>query len=348
MLSVPPVRLGRVAPRWGIPRWRLASILLVASFAGAAVLELGVWPQKNQPVIFAVPLLFAAVFLPPVAARLAVGVSVVLDLADAFLARSPLDIWPFTLLALAVTGVLAVWLAEERQRTARLARESDAARRRQEKFLSMVTHDLGSPTFAIVGMSQLLLGRHANDLSPDDRKALGVIESAGRRLQRHIGDLRDAMLIDLEHFAIQPAQVDLVLAARQVIERQQAAAPGHQLQLVGVDKLVGQWDPERLDQLLDNLVANAIKYSAGGEICVTIAEQAGEAQLSVADHGAGIAPEKVASLFQPFVRAERTSSKKGLGLGLYIAKGIVEAHGGRIWLDSLPQRGTTVFVALPL
>jgi signal transduction histidine kinase len=113
--------------------------------------------------------------------------------------------------------------------------------------------------------------------------------------------------------------------------------------------IIGQWDPDRLGQVLDNLLGNAVKYSPqGGEILVRITSAKGEARLSVADQGPGIPTAVVPHLFERFYRGEHRAGDAGLGLGLYISRMLVNAHGGRIWVASALGSGSTFTVALPL
>jgi signal transduction histidine kinase len=113
--------------------------------------------------------------------------------------------------------------------------------------------------------------------------------------------------------------------------------------------VVGTWDRDRLGQVLDNLLGNAVKYSPQGkEIVVRVAIVDGEARLCVRDQGDGIPAATLPSLFERFFRADNAGSASGLGLGLYIARMLVEAHGGRIWATSEPGEGSVFTIALPL
>jgi signal transduction histidine kinase len=111
--------------------------------------------------------------------------------------------------------------------------------------------------------------------------------------------------------------------------------------------ICGAWDRVRLGQVVENLLGNALKHGAEqGEVVVRVEEREGEALLSVRDSGPGIGPEHVPHLFDRFYRASDRSP--GLGLGLYISRILVEAHGGRIWVESQPGQGSTFTIALPL
>ena len=109
-------------------------------------------------------------------------------------------------------------------------------------------------------------------------------------------------------------------------------------------------DPDRLAQVITNLLTNATKYSDGGEILVRVWREGNEARLSVRDQGPGIPAEQIEAVFEPYVRLsdDQSGRPRGSGLGLYIARGIVQAHAGRIWVTSTPGQGATLHVGLPL
>jgi signal transduction histidine kinase len=178
--------------------------------------------------------------------------------------------------------------------------------------------------------------------------ALSSIEAAATRMCRLVDDLRDAEHTGASQFVVRRAPLDLTEITRRVVALQQSTTTRHRLVLDAPEHLNGMWDGERLAQVLANLISNAIKYApAGGEIRVTVREAAGEAVVSVSDQGLGLSPEQIKRLFQPFTRLYSGREIKGTGLGLYICKAIVEAHGGRISVESAPGRGSTFTVALP-
>jgi signal transduction histidine kinase len=266
---------------------------------------------------------------------------------------SPDDIYVLeavtNILALAVRRVTA-----EREQAQLLASEQAAraqaeqARRRQEIFMAVVAHDLRGPLTAIRGYAQLL--KRFETLSSERRaQAISTILGEVDRLNRLIGDLLDFSRVVAGRLRIAPRPVDLVGLARQVVEAQQMTTAAHQLILDAPPRVQGIWDPDRLAQVLTNLVSNAIKYSPeGGNVWVRLRPLDDEVEISVTDQGVGMTPEERARPFEPFARLERTRSLKGVGLGLFIAKGIVEAHGGRIWAESAgPGKGSTFFVTLP-
>ncbi len=143
---------------------------------------------------------------------------------------------------------------------------------------------------------------------------------------------------------------DLATLVRQVAQGYEVATPDHHIHVEAPPELVGNWDEDRLAQVLNNLIGNAVRYSpSGGEVWVRLERRDGQALLSVTDQGLGLAPEELATLFQPFRRGTRAEKPEGMGLGLYITKGIVEAHGGHIWAESPgPGQGSTFYVSLPI
>ena len=169
------------------------------------------------------------------------------------------------------------------------------------------------------------------------------------RMERMITDLRELVQVEGGQLTLRAAPVDLGELARQGADRVRSQRTGHSVRIEapGVP-IVGQWDRDRLGQVLDNLLGNAIKYSPeGGEVVIRVESAPGEARLSVADEGPGIPPTIVPHLFERFYRGEHRAGDAGLGLGLYISRMLVEAHGGRIRVTSAPGRGSTFTMALP-
>lgn len=229
----------------------------------------------------------------------------------------------------------------------RRAHDAAEAHANLQRFLGMVSHDLRGPVSVVLGYTQLLL-RHQPERTAD-REALQTMEDAARRMRRLIDDLLVAARIGSGRFAIEPAPMDLVTVARQVFEQQRASAPDHSFVFQAPPHLEGNWDAVRIGQLLTNLISNAVKYSsAGREVRLEITRQDGAARISVTDQGVGIAPEAIDQLFQPFWRISSDHSTIGSGLGLYISKGIVEAHHGQIGVKSSPGHGSTFWVRLPI
>jgi signal transduction histidine kinase len=184
-----------------------------------------------------------------------------------------------------------------------------------------------------------------------DPRSLAVIVRQANLIERLVSDLRDAARLEENRLELMPEAVDLVSLAEGAAAQASALATTHTLRLELPDgPLVGWWDGDRIAQVLQNLLSNAIKYAPdGGEIVLRVEDRGDEAQASVTDHGIGIAPEAIPNLFSRFYRAEGATSRaiQGLGLGLYITKALIEAHGGRIWVESAVGAGSTFTVTLP-
>lgn len=218
---------------------------------------------------------------------------------------------------------------------------------RQRDFIAMVAHDLKNPLTTIKGYAQLLRRRGVYD-----ERAVGTIVVQTERLERLIDDLRDVARIGAGGIALHRAEVDLAALVRTCVEEARALAAAHTIRLdAPPGPVVGRWDAGRLAQVVGNLLDNALKYSPdGGEVGVAVTAGARAAEVAVADTGIGMAPEVAARVFERFYRAPDgvATDRKGLGLGLYISKALVEAHGGRIAVESAPDAGSTFRVTLPV
>ena len=217
---------------------------------------------------------------------------------------------------------------------------------RQREFVAMVAHDLKNPLTTIKGYAQLLRRRGAYD-----ERVVETIVAQADRLERLIDDLRDVARIEAGGLVLRRAETDLAALVRGCVEEAQALSGAHAIRLdMPPAPIVGRWDAGRLAQVMGNLLDNAIKYSPrGGEIKVAITAGGDAVQVTVADAGIGMAPEVAARVFERFYRAPggEATDRKGLGLGLFISKAVVEAHGGRIAVEATPDTGSTFRVTLP-
>jgi signal transduction histidine kinase len=354
-------RITMALRRWWLSKRALPTpyastlLLMMATLLGAIIVDyLALWPFVMTP-LYAVPVLIAAHRLSPRAVGTTAALVTVINLVSGLIQGTPLEVVLFYTSGLVMVAYLAVSLAWQRQRSSyyayeaeRHARVAETAHQRLREFLAMITHDLRNPLAAILGYLQILHKRAAKTTPEQQQRALSSIKAAAHQIDRLVNDLQDAGTIGTGHFSIQAARIDLLEVARRVINMHQAVTIGHQLILDAPEQLEGEWDGERVSQLLTNLVSNAIKYSpAGGEVRVTVREVAGEAVVSVSDQGIGLSPEQIERLFQPFTRLYSGRDIKGTGLGLYICKAIVEAHAGQIRVESTPEQGSTFTVTLP-
>lgn len=226
------------------------------------------------------------------------------------------------------------------------------ARQQEEQltFLAGVAHDLRNPLSALKMSAALVTsGRPV----PEERlqKTMALVRRQVARLDRMVGDLLDATRIEAGRFELSLEERDVRELASAVVELYQAGGSSHELRLVLPEEpVLLTADATRVEQVLHNLVSNALKYSpTGSPVEVTVAREGEEAVLMVVDHGIGISAEELRHLFAPFRRTGKArDTAPGVGLGLSVARRIVEAHGGRIEVDSRPGVGSTFRVRLPL
>ena len=229
--------------------------------------------------------------------------------------------------------------------TVRDVSERRALERMQQEFIAMVSHELRNPLTALSGFAQLLQRQRRYN-----ERAVTMILSQARQLERLIGDLLEVSRLEAGRLELRRTEMDLAQLVRVAVERTQALTDRHAIRVdAPPGQLRGWWDADRLEQVLHNLLSNAVKYSpAGGEITVRVEGDGAVARVAVADQGVGIAPGALPRLFDRFYRAEATASgAQGLGLGLYISRSLVQAHGGRMWAESTPGRGSTFVFTLP-
>jgi two-component system, OmpR family, sensor histidine kinase MtrB len=221
----------------------------------------------------------------------------------------------------------------------------------QLTFLAGVAHDLRNPLSALK-MSTALAGQGPQEASPERlQRTLTLVRRQVAALDRMVGDLLDAARIEAGRLELHLEERDARELVRSVVELFEASRQGHELRLSLPDTPVPlRCDGTRLEQVLNNLVSNALKYSPTGTcVEVTVSCHPGEALLSVTDRGIGLSPEAQRLLFSPFMRATNARDcAPGAGLGLSVARRIVEAHGGRIEVESQPGQGATFRVRLPL
>jgi PAS domain S-box-containing protein len=232
---------------------------------------------------------------------------------------------------------------------ARLYRAAVEATQRRDQVLGVVAHDLRNPVSAIL-MQTSSLERSRPEIERRSRNPIGVIHRAATRMNRLIQDLLDVSLIETGQLPIQRARLSGGELVVEAVEAQKMLATSSSVELrLDVATDVGEvWgEQERLAQVFENLIGNAIKFTApGGWITVGAASNDQEVVFWVADSGSGIESADLPRVFDRFWQATR-GDRRGAGLGLPIAKGIVEAHGGHIWVESALGRGSTFFFSIP-
>ncbi len=264
-------------------------------------------------------------------------------------------------LALTFAGQAAIAIenarlyAELEERARQLAaayQELQELDRRKTEFIQNVTHELRTPLAFIRGYVELLRDGGLGELTPEQQEKLSIVAAKVQLLANLVRDI-----VSLQRGAPRPDEmheVSLVEIARHAIASAEAMARevGITLRLEVSDHLPKvQADPGRIEEVFDNLLSNAIKFSPdGGAITVRIWREEGKLITAVADQGIGIPPEEHERIFERFYQVDGSSTRRfgGTGLGLAIVKEVVEGHGGEVWVESAPGRGSTFYFTLPL
>jgi signal transduction histidine kinase len=219
----------------------------------------------------------------------------------------------------------------------------------KERFAAMIAHELRSPLTPIINYAQIIArpGQRRESIERGSQ----IIVSQAWRLARLAKDLLDVSRLSSGQFTLKCRDCNIAKVIREIVEQVKPVAPFHIFEVMLPDEpLTGNWDCDRLQQAVGNLVENAIKYS-DDETTITIKawQTDGMARVSVHNTGASIPRAQIDQLFQPFSRLQTAVPQDGTGLGLFITRSIVEAHGGILRLEELPEgQGTTFSFDLPL
>lgn len=230
-------------------------------------------------------------------------------------------------------------------------RRAEFRKEYMEEYISLVSHDLRAPLTVIQGQAQLLQSRLTKaGLDRGVVRGADAIEVAAHRMNAMIQDMVDSARLEAGHLELQRQPIDLRSFVADLLERNAQAMDvarmkaGFPPDLPPVDA-----DPNRLERVLINLLSNALKYSeAGTQVDVRTRVANGMVVVSVSDRGQGISAEELPHVFERFFRSRDARRHDGLGLGLYITRMLVEAHGGRIWVESQPRNGSTFSFSLPV
>lgn len=277
------------------------------------------------------------------------------ELQNANEANGAKDVLGYVLIALLMAYVLSeVFLASRAQRRIqKLHHMAQSANEAKSLFLANVSHEIRTPLNGILGMTSEL---SESELNTDQRECITIIEQSGELLLATINDVLDLSKVEAGRLELEKAPFDLhrVLKTARNLHAGRAREKGLQLRLE-ISDFLPRWilgDERRLQQVIHNLVANAVKFTASG--CVTIDAlldaESGDALLRVSDTGPGVAPEARQKIFDPFVQADASVTRKygGTGLGLAISSQITEALGGQLTVNSTDGQGAVFEIRIPI
>ena len=223
----------------------------------------------------------------------------------------------------------------------------------RDDFLSMISHELRNPLNSVYLQAQVRRKMLSGPTPPDNAAMLRTVERDERQIRsmvRLLDDMLDVSRLRTGNLAIAPAPFDLAESARAMVEamQEQARQKGVAITLEAPDSLPLEGDEFRIEQVINNLLTNALRYGQGKPVAVTVTAADGEARVSVRDQGMGIAPEDQERIFEQFERTDGAAQVAGLGLGLYIARQIAQAHGGQLQVHSRAGEGAEFVLSLPL
>ncbi len=234
------------------------------------------------------------------------------------------------------------------------AREAESTLRHalsaRDVFLSVASHELRTPLQSMqLVLDGLFQNRHSGPIAGALAGKLDILRSQVQRLGLLIDNLLTVSRMASGGLALDPDEIDLGLIVREVMVRLApiASRAGVALHLQADADLVGTWDAGRLEEIVSNLLSNAIKFGRGGAVDIAALDRGDDVRLAVRDRGIGIAPEDRQRIFERFERATSERSHGGIGMGLWIVRQLVVAHGGTIEVDSEPGEGSTFTVTLP-
>jgi signal transduction histidine kinase len=233
----------------------------------------------------------------------------------------------------------------------RRQREAEQAVRVRDEFLSIASHELNTPLTSLkLSLQNLQLAKEGAVFDEQQRRFVYLAARQSERLERLVSELLNVTRLQQAKVVPNLEDVDLAELIREVAERfaPELARSENRLDVTATGPIVGKWDRSRLDQVVTNLLTNALKFGEGKPIEIEAAVVGDRARIVVRDHGRGIPPDRIDRIFDAYERAVPTASFGGLGLGLFIARSLVDMHGGTLRVESVFGEGATFTIELPL
>ena len=264
-------------------------------------------------------------------------------------AEHPVEVWLARVAVDSDDEMVAVTVRDDSERRSL----RDASARMRDELFASVSHELRTPLTSIIGYTELLVDMGEQAVSEQAARLIAVIERNAERELRLVEDLLTLASLGASTLTVQPAPTDLAPIVEEVVRTHAATADeaGVELRWTAPAEVCVRGDAQRLQQVVRNLVGNAIKFTpAGGAVALAISTDGDHGVLVVEDQGIGVSPEELPRLFEGLFRGTHAVAAHlpGAGLGLPIVKGIVDAHGGEVDVESRHGQGTRVLVRLPL
>ena len=330
---------------WRLVRYAIAFVVpvLVCVLQGV----FGEYVNRTPRVMFLAGVFVVAWMTGPGPGVVATGISGLLS--EVLFLRSPN--LKEAAISLAVFAVLSAPVLLLTSRLQRAERRAHSLSRIREEFLTAASHELRNPLAALslqLGSIQREIAKARDPRGERIAKKLAKAMHALDRVGRLIDLLMDVTRINSGRFTLELTEVDLVEVVREVVARV-SEQPGSTCEVaIEADQpVVGRWDRARLDQVLTNLISNACKYGHGKPVRVALERDEGTAKIIVHDQGPGIPSEQQSRLFGRFERLTDDQNIAGIGLGLWVTRQIVDAHGGRVRVESTVGKGSSFIVELP-
>jgi signal transduction histidine kinase len=253
----------------------------------------------------------------------------------------------------ATQSAMAIQNARLFREIAEKGRQLEVASEHKSQFLASMSHELRTPLNALLGFNEMLLGDIYGEVPADMRPPLAQMQSSGKHLLRLINNVLDLAKIEAGRMELALADYSVPDTVESVRSTLQPLAADKGLELVAAvpaDIPLAYGDAGRITQCLMNLAGNSLKFTKAGKVEISVTMNDERLRYRVADTGIGIAPDKIESLFTEFKQTDATVASEygGTGLGLSISKKFIEMHGGRIWAESEPGRGSTFTFEVPL